>query len=202
MDARLALERSPMTSGSVIWITGLSAAGKSTVARAVVDILRQRGLPTLLLDADDVRAAIADPGIGHDPASRRANAYRIARLARLLAGQETIVVVPTVSLFREIHVWNRAHLSGYFEVLLHADMRVCLSRDPKGLYSRVLAGEERNVVGVDIAAEFPSAPDLAIVNDGDSDDISRVAKRIVDAFLGSRCARDVARGAAEPTEDQ
>ena len=175
-----------MTNGTVLWITGFSAAGKSTIAREAVAGLRAHGIPAILLDGDDVRAAIADVAAGHDPGSRLTNAYRIARLARLLAIQKTVVVVATMSLFREIHDWNRRHLPGYFEVLLNADMDVRARRDPKGLYARAFAGDEHNVVSVDIVGDLPSAPDLAIANDGGLEDVASVTHRIVEGFLRQR----------------
>ena len=73
--------------GRVIWITGLSGAGKSTIARAAVSQLRARGELPVLLDGDAIREAIADPHTAHDPASRLANAYRVSRLAKLFADQ-------------------------------------------------------------------------------------------------------------------
>lgn len=183
-----------MDSGNVLWITGLSGAGKSTVAGAVVHQLRHRRLSGLLLDGDSVRTAIADPMVAYDAASRLANAYRIARLAGLIAGQGLIVVVSTMSLFREIHVWNRQQLPGYYEVLLEADIQVRMKRDPKGLYARAMEGSQTNVVGVDLSGELPLAPHLTIVNEGGTRDVSKVAQSIVDAFLLWRRAGMPARG--------
>ena len=90
------------TDGRVIWITGLSGAGKSTIARAAVTQLRALGELPVLIDGDQIREAIADPNTGHDIASRLANAYRISRFAKLFAEQGHTVIVATMSIFHEI----------------------------------------------------------------------------------------------------
>lgn len=176
----------------MIWITGLSGAGKTTVARAVVRCLRGHGLAALLLDGDTVRQAIGDATVAHDRASRLTNAYRIARLARLMAEQDMIVAVATMSLFHEIHAWNRRHLPAYYEVLLKADADVRAKRDPKGIYARAAAGVESHVGGLDLAIELPLAPHIALRNNGDSRQVPAIARRIVRAFLAWRGGRALA----------
>jgi adenylylsulfate kinase len=149
----------------VIWITGLSGAGKTTIARDVVARLRREGQPAILLDGDEVRAAIDDPHVRHDRASRLANALRICRLARLLAAQGVTVVVATMSLFKEVHAWNREHLPGYFEVFVKVSLDTLRSRDARCLYSRAEAGAAQNVVGVHLDYDEPASPDLVLVNE-------------------------------------
>ena len=102
--------------GRVIWITGLSGAGKTTVAQAAARCLRLKGMHPVILDGDAVRDVVCDPHTGHDRVSRLANAYRICRLAKLLADQGHLVLVATMSLFSEIHRWNREQLPNYLEV--------------------------------------------------------------------------------------
>lgn len=174
--------------GGVVWITGLSAAGKSTVGASVVRGLRARGHAALLLDGGDVRAAVDDPAVAHDLRSRLVNAWRIARLARLVAEQDTVGVVATMSLFHVVHAWNRAHLPQYLEVLLRAAPETRMRRDPHGLYARAARGESRDVVGVDLEPEWPERPDLDLNNDGPMTGIDALAAQIVAAWLARAAA--------------
>jgi adenylylsulfate kinase len=161
----------------VVWITGLSGAGKSTIARRLTALLRDSGQPAILLDGDDVRAAINDRHTGHDRASRLTNAYRICRLTQLLAGQGIPVVVATMSLFREIHAWNRQHLPGYLEVFVKVSLDVLRRRDARGLYSQAADGLAENVVGVHLDYDEPASPDLVLLNDNASP--PELARRIL-----------------------
>lgn len=176
--------QTPSSPGRVIWITGLSGAGKTSIASKVVQELRLRGA-AVLLDGDAVREIIADPSTGHDTASRLVNAYRICRMAQVLATQGLTVVVATMSLFHEIHAWNRRYLPGYFEVYLKVDLEVLRARDPKGLYSRSDYGDETHLAGIDIAYESPLSPDFVVENNGSAADIAEIAAHIVAAASGS-----------------
>jgi adenylylsulfate kinase len=144
-----------------IWITGLSGSGKSTLAREVTARMRHRGLTAAVIDGDAVRELMGHD-LGHGLEDRLKNAWRIARLARFLALQSVPVVVATISLFREIHEWNRREIPGYFEVYLRADVDHLAQRDVQGLISRARRGEVRGVVGVDLPFDEPERPDLLI----------------------------------------
>lgn len=163
----------------VIWITGLSGAGKTTIAREIVRLLHERQWPVVMLDGDDVREAIDDPQVGHDRASRLANAMRIARLAELVARQGVHVVVPTMSLFSEVHQWNREHLPEYFEVYIKVGMETLRQRDPRGLYRRADRGEARNVAGIDLAYDEPANPRLVLDHERTPRSIQESAKLIL-----------------------
>ena len=168
----------------MIWITGISGAGKSSVARALLPLLHEARQCPVLLDGDAVRAAIADPYCGHSRADRLVNAYRMARLSGMLADQGLWVVTATMSLFHEIHAWNRAHLPGYVEVLLAASLATVRARDPKGLYRDVDAGLEGNLPGVDLDLELPRSPELVLDNDGHRVSPVDLARRILDHLGG------------------
>jgi adenylylsulfate kinase len=149
--------------GRTIWITGLSGAGKSTLARALVDRLRRAGQPVLLLDGDELRAVLgpdATAAPSHTRDSRLALALRYARLCQLITSQGNDVVIATISLFGEVHAWNRANLSDYFEVFLDVPLDELRRRDPKGIYSRFDSGEISSVSGLDVAVDYPDAPDM------------------------------------------
>lgn len=170
----------------VIWITGLSASGKSTIANEVLRQLRQQGYDnSILLDGDAIRAAIADPYTLYDRDSRLRNAYRICRMTQLLANQEQMVVVATISLFHEIHAWNRAHMPHYYEILVQSDEPLRKQRSPDGLYHSVeKASAEHSVVGVHIEPEFPLNPHRVIENKGGIEDIPRVVAKLLNGMGG------------------
>jgi phosphonate metabolism-associated iron-containing alcohol dehydrogenase len=166
------------TVGRVIWITGLSGAGKTTLGNAVTVALRREGRNVLLLDGDDLRAAIAGK-VGHSDAERRELADRYAQLCRFLSFQGTDVVCATMSLFHSVHKWNRANIRRYIEVYLKVDLETLIARDPKGLYRRALRGEASDVAGVDLAFEAPLTPDLVLENDVDLPDLSPLAAQVL-----------------------
>lgn len=160
----------------VYWITGLSGVGKTTTANSLVQALRQQGEATVLLDGDAVRAAIADAKVGFDVDSRLTNARRMCRLAAMFAQQDLQVVVATISLFHEIHAWNRQHLPDYLEIWLTAGEH----RLPQHKSSAV-QDQTGPVVGVDILPEFPLKHHLNIENSGDPEALPAIVERILRA---------------------
>lgn len=146
---------------NVIWITGLSAAGKTTLAKLVTDKLRGQGRAVVMLDGDELREALSSTK-DHSQEARISLAFKYAGLARLIASQGVTVVVSTVALIREIHQWNRENQPGYFEVYLKVDIAELRRRDPKGIYRRYDAGEIQNVAGLDMPIDEPQKPDLVI----------------------------------------
>lgn len=151
-----------MSAGEVIWITGLSGAGKSTLAHEVVARLRAEGKAVAMLDGDELRevfGAVAANAQNHGREGRLALAMQYAHLCRVIASQGLTVVIATISLFREVHAWNREHLPGYFEVYLKVPVEELRRRDPKGIYRRFDAGELSNVAGLDLPIDEPEAAD-------------------------------------------
>lgn len=169
----------PPRPGLVVWITGLSGAGKSTVAALVCAGLRKRDRSTVLLDGDAVRDVLGGD-LGHGGKDRLLNAFRISRLAGLLSSQGVTVVCATMSLFKECHDWNRAHLPRYLEVYLRVSLDELKRRDPKGLYRRAAAGQAAGVVGVDLPFDEPGKPHLLIDN-GHPATPAAASKRILEA---------------------
>lgn len=151
--------------GGVIWVTGLAEAGKSTVARELVRQLWQRGHQPVLLDGNEVRAAL-DMTSSYDRKGRIKAAMTYARLCNMLARKGHLVVIATISLFHEVQRWNRQHQPSYVEVLLDVPLNELKRRDTKGLYSRYSGSD---IVGIGQPAEFPLSPDLVVANYGDID---------------------------------
>lgn len=137
----------------VVWITGLSGAGKSTLANEVARKLRDGGETVVMLDGDDLRevfGAATTNAQNHGREGRLALAMQYSHLCRVIAAQGVTVVIATISLFRDVHAWNRVDLPGYFEVYLRVPLEELRRRDPKGIYRRFDAGELNNVAGLDL----------------------------------------------------
>jgi adenylylsulfate kinase-like enzyme/phosphohistidine swiveling domain-containing protein len=163
----------PVSTGRVYWITGLSGAGKTTLGHALWHRLRAAGRPAIFLDGDMLREVIAED-LGHNLANRRKSAMRNARLCRMLASQGGDVVCPTISMFHDVQRWNRANIPGYREIYLRVPMDELQRRDAKGIYAGARRGDLSDVVGLDVAAELPESPDLILDNFGDLDSAAAV----------------------------
>ena len=155
----------PQKAGRVVWITGLSGAGKSVLATALVARLRMVDDEILLLDGDELREVFGATSVnaqnyGRD--KRLALAMQYAHLCNILAKQGFTVVIATISLFKEVHEWNRANLLGYFEAYLRVPLEELRRRDPKGIYRRFDAGEIKDVTGLDLPIDEPNSPDWVL----------------------------------------
>lgn len=160
-----ALQEGSPSKCRVVWITGLSGAGKSTLAEALVPRMRASGAPVILLDGDALRAVFGADKTSeknHGREARLALALQYANLCRMLAEQGQTVVIATISLFREVHDWNRANLPGYFEVYLKVPIEELRRRDPKGIYRRFDAGELTHVAGLDLNVDEPEQADITL----------------------------------------
>jgi adenylylsulfate kinase-like enzyme len=151
--------------GRVIWITGLSGSGKSSLTYALVSRLRSAEKAVVMLDGDELRevfGAVAANAQNHGREGRLALAMQYAHLCRVIAEQGLTVVIATISLFREVHAWNRANLPGYFEVYLKVPVEELRRRDPKGIYRRFDAGELSHVAGLDLPIDEPEAANWTV----------------------------------------
>ena len=148
---------------AVLWFTGLSGAGKSTVANALEAALFQRGHHSYLLDGDNVRHGL-NRDLGFTDEDRVENIRRIGEVARLMADAGLVVLSAFISPFRADRAMVRELMeSGEFiEIHVHAPLEVCEQRDPKGLYAKARAGVIRNFTGIDSPYEPPEAPELVV----------------------------------------
>jgi len=149
--------------GKVYWITGLSGAGKTTIGTLLQQKLLARGRPAVLLDGDMLREAFGYD-LGYSLEDRRINAMRYAQLCRLLSSQGIDVVCSTISLFHDIHAWNRENMPNYLEIYLKVSLDVLVKRNQKGLYDERSGITE--VYGLNLKVEEPLHPDITIDNDG------------------------------------
>ena len=154
------------TTGTVYWVTGLSGAGKTTLATALVEKLKTTGKSPIFLDGDVMRD-IFDTTKNLSQDERFLLSKKYAKLCQTLANQGFHVVCATISLFHETQAWNRTHITHYIEIFLQVPLTELKRRDTKAIYAKHTAGEISNVVGIDIPAEFPKQPDILIdFNDG------------------------------------
>jgi bifunctional enzyme CysN/CysC len=146
-----------------LWFTGLSGAGKSTIANLVEAKLHARGAHTILLDGDNVRHGL-NKDLGFTAADRVENIRRVAEVARLMTDAGLIVLCSFISPFRAERQLAReiAAAGEFLEVYVDAPLDIVVARDPKGLYRRALAGEIKNFTGVDQAYERPEAAELVL----------------------------------------
>lgn len=148
----------------LIWITGYSGAGKTTIARITSDKLKEVGIPVVLLDGDDLRSILGER-FGHTLDDRRQLAYVYSRLCKKISDCGVTVVIATIAMFESVRIENRASNERYLEVYLDVPLAVREERDPKGLYR---AGTARlsNIAGFPAGLEEPVNPDLVIENYG------------------------------------
>jgi adenylylsulfate kinase len=147
--------------GFVLWLTGLSGAGKSTIANAVAPSLADRGHRVEVLDGDEVRTNLCQ-GLGFSREDRDTNIARIGYVAGKLAKHGVAVVVAAISPYREARDKVRAGVDDFVEVHVAAPVSTCAERDVKGLYAKALAGEIKNFTGVSDPYEAPLEPEITL----------------------------------------
>lgn len=161
----------------LIWITGLAGSGKTTLGKEVYRNLKVKYVNTLFLDGDSFREILGSD-LGHNQADRLINAMVISRMCKFLINQNINVICATMSLFKEIHQFNRENIKNYYEIFLEVDRDELIKRDQKGIYSKALKGEIENVVGVDLPFDMPENPDL-ILNNSKADQLGKKSGLII-----------------------
>ena len=164
--------------GAVIWLTGLSGAGKSTIAQSLERDLFQRGMHTYVLDGDNIRHGL-NSNLGFSPDDRVENIRRVSEVAKLMADAGTVVITAFISPYRmdrsrarEIALEGNAE---FIEVFVDAPLEVCEARDPKNLYKKARAGQIREFTGIDAPYEAPEDPEIVVHTNQQSVDESVAA---------------------------
>lgn len=145
-----------------IWLMGLSAAGKTTLARLLIERLWREGFPCMLIDGDETREFLYGEKLGFDIEARRRQTQRIISLVNWVSKQGILPVIAIMHPVEEDRRWCREHLNSYYEVYLKCDIDTCVSRDPKDLYKKAKAGEITNIAGLDLPYDEPEHADLVL----------------------------------------
>ncbi|NEG81521.1 adenylyl-sulfate kinase [Pantoea agglomerans] len=164
--------------GVVLWFTGLSGSGKSTVAGALEQALHRIGVSTYLLDGDNVRHGLCrDLGFSDD--DRKENIRRVGEVAKLMVDAGLVVLTAFISPHRAERQMVRDLLEPgqFIEVFVDTPLAVCEARDPKGLYRKARAGELRNFTGIDSVYEAPDSPEIQL--DGEQL-VTKLAAQLLD----------------------
>nr|WP_237728727.1 adenylyl-sulfate kinase [Bacillus halotolerans] len=148
---------------SILWLTGLSGSGKSTIANAAARELFEQGYQVIVLDGDNIRHGL-NKDLGFSDKDRKENIRRIGEVAKLFVQQGTIVITAFISPFREDRdqVRQLVEAGEFNEVYIKCDLDICEQRDPKGLYKKARNGEIPFFTGIDSPYEEPEAPELVL----------------------------------------
>ena len=160
-----------MERGFTVWFTGLSGAGKTTIARRLESVLGQRGLKVELLDGDVVRTNLSK-GLGYSKEDRDTNIRRIGFVCKLLARNGVVAVAAAISPYRAIRDEVRGEIGDFVEVYMKCPLEVLKERDVKGLYTRALRGELPNFTGISDPYEEPLSPEVTLETDKESEEES------------------------------
>lgn len=150
--------------GCVIWFTGLSGSGKTTIAHLVEEKLLDAGVPVEILDGDVVRENLSK-GLGFSKADRDTNIRRIAFVAHLLQRNGVFVITAAISPYRAVRDEARSMIKDFVEVYAEAPLEVCEERDVKGLYAKARAGEIKGFTGIDDPYEAPENAEVVCRTD-------------------------------------
>ena len=152
----------------IIWITGISGAGKTTIGQKLFSNLNKDGRKIIFLDGDGLRQIFAST---KDKTYQRENRIKLAlqysKLCQFLSNSGLDVVIATISMYSEVYEWNSNNLNNYHEVYLKVPNEVVIDRDPKGLYSDFKDGKISNLAGFDLKIDQPQTPTLTIENYGE-----------------------------------
>jgi adenylyl-sulfate kinase len=175
--------------GFTIWLTGMSGAGKSTVAAGLERALRARGLRVEVLDGDVVRTHLTR-GLGFSREDRDENIRRVGWVCELLTRNDVVAIAAVISPYRAVRDEVRGRIGRFVEVHMDAPLEVLADRDVKGLYRRAMAGEITNFTGVDDPYEPPLAPEVVCRSDGTESpeqSVDRILARVAElGYLDGR----------------
>jgi adenylylsulfate kinase len=169
--------------GVTLWFTGLSGAGKTTVALEVEKRLRKKGLKVEILDGDAVRNNLS-PELGFSPKERSENIRRISYIAQLLTRNDVITLCPVISPYQKDREEARRMIGNFVEIYVNTPLAVCEQRDVKGLYQKARLGEIVDFTGISDPYEQPTNPDIEIDTEGAT--IEECADKIIKYLLSNK----------------
>jgi adenylylsulfate kinase len=173
--------RDQFVTGCTLWLTGLSGAGKTTIADAVAQQLRAAGREVEVLDGDELRRGLS-AGLGFSREDRDTHVRRVGLVAELLARHGVVALVPVIAPYAatrdEVRTRHDVCGTGYLEVHVATPLAECARRDVKGLYAKAAAGQITAMTGVDDPYEEPDKPDLRLDTTGI--DVASAARRVLD----------------------
>lgn len=191
--------------GVVIWLTGLSGCGKSTVGNELESILFEKGCATTLLDGDNVRHGLCGPsdrlrsqygdeladrfGLGFGELDRQENIRRVGHVAAMMAASGLMTITAFVSPYRKDRddvrrIVDESRQGDFFEVFVDTPLEICEQRDPKGLYKKARAGEIKNFTGISDPYEAPTNPEVHLIGGNDRTPLEQakeIANRLVES---------------------
>ena len=165
-----------MDKGFILWFTGLSGSGKTSISKALAPELKARGCKVEILDGDVVRTNLSK-GLGFSKEDRDTNILRIGFVANLLSRNGVVAITAAISPYRAIRDEVRALESNFVEIYVKATLEVCESRDVKGLYAQARAGKIKGFTGIDDPYEEPLNPE--IVCDTDRENLADSVKTVL-----------------------
>jgi len=154
----------------VIWITGLPAAGKTTIGESLTEALKNQKLRVEHLDGDRLRKLF--PDTGYTKEDRNSHIHRVGYLAGMLEKNGVIVIASFISPYKDARAFVRSQCKQFIEVYLSTPLKECEKRDPKGLYKKARSGEIKNFTGIDDPYEAPENPEIEIDSSNQSPDKS------------------------------
>ena len=166
--------------GTVIWLTGLSGAGKTTLANALENKLHSLGKHTYILDGDNLRLGL-NRDLGFSKEDRVENIRRVAEVSRVMLDAGLIVITAFISPYREDRKMAKDLIGAknFIEVFVNTPLEICEERDPKGLYKKARAGEILDMTGINSPYEPPTNPDFVFEGTGGFEDLIRLIQKFI-----------------------
>lgn len=166
---------------AVIWFTGLSGAGKTTISRDLIERFNEDGINPIYLDGDEIRNII--PNIGFDEESRKKHNLNVGYMAAMIEKQGNTVIVSLISPYNDIREKIRKECKNFIEVFVSTDFETCKNRDTKGLYAKAISGEIKNFTGFTSPYDIPLTPEIVL--DTDKLDVKSCSKKVYDYYKNS-----------------